>query len=366
MAGTTNDSGKADESVRSTEITPESSQNMRTGDDFPALWQQAYNASPDMISILDTRHRIVSVNRAMAKALQCTPAEAKGQYCYQVLHGAENPPLACPHRSLLEDGKEHQAEIYEERLNQWLQVSVTPLYGQKRELIGGIHIARDITRQKQAEQALRESEERLRHLSEATMEGVLLSEDITIIAANKVLTEMVGYSMEEVRGMNLLKFIAPQDRNRLIHAIRNNLTGIYEFQCIRKDGTIFPIEARTRAITYKGAMVYQTAIRDLSEQKRIEQERLAHEKMQGVLEMAGAVCHEFNQPLMALQGFIDILKTKAADTELLADPLNKMREQIARLSDLTGKLMRIARYETKAYARGEKIIDIDQASSKEF
>ena len=111
-------------------------------------------------------------------------------------------------------------------------------------------------------------------------------------------------------------------------------------------------------------MVYQTAIRDLSEQKRIEQQRLAHEKMQGVLEMAGAVCHEFNQPLMALQGFIDILQAKASDHETLSGPLYKMREQVHRLSDLTRKLMRIARYETKAYARGEKIIDIDQAASE--
>ena len=364
MTSTRSKSAEADGSGRSTEATSPSLQAIHTGDDFPALWQQAYNASPDMISILDTRHRIVSVNRAMAKALQRTPAEARGHYCYQIMHHSENPPLACPHRALLEDGREHHAEIYEERLNQWLLVSVTPVYGENDRLIGSIHIARDITRQKQAEQALRESEERLRHLSEATMEGVLLSEESRIIAANGVLTEMVGYSMEEVRGMNLFKFIVPQDRHRLIHAIRNNLTGVYEFQCIRKDGTVFPIEARTRAITYKGSMVYQTAIRDLSEQKRIEQQRLAHEKMQGVLEMAGAVCHEFNQPLMALQGFIDILQAKASDHETLSGPLYKMRQQIHRLSDLTRKLMRIARYETKAYARGEKIIDIDQAASE--
>ena len=335
------------------------------GREFSTLWQQAYDASPDMISILDVRHRIISVNKAMAKAMQCSPSKAKGRHCFELLHESDQPPAACPHRDLLADGKEHQSEIYEQRMNLWLLVSVTPLYDDDNALMGSIHIARDITRQKQIEQALRESEERFRHLSEATMEGVLLSEDSNIIAANKVLTEMVGYSMEELRGMNLLKFIVPKDRNRLIRYLRNGRSGIYEFQCVRKDRTVFPIEAHSRAITYKGGMVYQTAIRDLTEQKRIEQQRLAQEKMQGVLELAGAVCHEINQPLMALQGFIDIVRARTANSGAIDKHLEKMREQIDRMGVLTRKLMNITKYETKAYAGGEKIIDIDQAASKE-
>ncbi len=333
--------------------------------EFSALWQQAYDASPDMISILDIRHRIISVNKAMAKVMKCSPSEAVGRPCFDLLHDTDQPPLACPHRNLLADGREHHSEIYEERLNMWMLISVTPLFSDTHELIGSIHIARDITRQKQTEQALRESEERFRHLSEATMEGVLLSEDSSIIAANKVLTEMLGYSMEELRGMDLLELIAPQDRDRLIHYVRNGRSGVYDFQCIRKDGTAFPIEAHIRAITYKGGMVYQTAIRDLTEQKRIEHQRLAHEKMQGVLEMAGAVCHEINQPLMALHGLIDIVQAKRASSEDTSIHLDRMREQIDRLAALTRKLMNITKYETKAYARGEKIIDIDQSASKE-
>jgi PAS domain S-box-containing protein len=332
--------------------------------DFSKLWQQAFNASPDMISIVDVNHRIISVNEAMAKAIQCSPSKTEGRHCYQLMHESDQPPPACPHRAMMADGKAHHSEIYEERLNLWLLVTVTPLYGNNHELIGGIHIGRDITRQKQTEQALRESEERFRHLSEATMEGVLLSEDSNIIAVNQVLTEMVGYSMEELRGMNLLKLIVPQDRNRLIQYLRNRRSGVHEFQCVHKDGTVFPIEAHSRAITYKDGMVYQTAIRDLTEQKRVEQSRLAQEKMQGVLELAGAVCHEFNQPLMALQGFVDIFQAKTANTEAISKHLDRIREQIDRLGALTRKLMNIATYETKAYAGGETIIDIDQATSK--
>lgn len=351
-------------------LRPSDSQNIRTVRqgglpvDFSTLWRQAFNASPDMISILDVNHRIISVNTVMARVMQSSPDAAEGRHCFHLLHDSDQPPLACPHRALLADGKAHQSEIYHEQLNLWLQVNVTPLFNENHELIGSIHIARDITSQKKIEQALRESELRFRHLSEATMEGVLLSEDSRIIAANQVLTEMVGYTMDELRGMNLLKFIAPQDRSRLIEYLRNARSGAYEIQCIHKNGTMFPIEAHSRAITYKGSMVYQTAIRDLTEQKRVEQARLSQQKMQGVLELAGAVCHEFNQPLMALQGFVDIIQAKSEHSETMVKYLGKINDQIDRLGDLTRKLMNIATYETKAYAGGETIIDIDQSTSK--
>lgn len=334
----------------------------RPNDRFANLWQQAYDASPDLISLIDTNHRVISVNTAMARAMRSSPAQAHGQYCYKLLHGIDHPPLACPHRSLMEDGREHRSEIYDEHLNMWLLVSVTPLYSEDNQLIGSIHIARDITDQKKVEQALRESEERFRHLSEATIEGVLLSEDSRIVAANQVLCEMLGYAMDDLRGMNVLKLIIPQDRTRLIDYIRNKRAGVHEFLCLRKDGTVFPIEAHSRAVTYKNGMVYQTAIRDLTEQKRIEQERATHERMQGVLEMAGAVCHEINQPLMALHGYMDIAGVKAGGKSTFSAHLEKMRHQVERIELLTRKLMRITKYETKPYAGGERIIDIDQAA----
>ena len=332
---------------------------------FERLWQMAFEASPDMISVLDINHRIVAVNTAMAKAMALAPQKAIGHQCFKLLHCSDKPPLACPHHALIEDGQAHQTEIYEERLDRWLQISVTPLYSTEDKLIGSIHIARDITDQKRSEQARRESEERYRHLSEATTDGVLLSEDSTIIATNQVLADMMGYTIKELMGMNMLKFVAVQDRSRLIHTLRNRKTGSQRFECIRKDGSHFPIEAHSRAVTYKGHMVYQTAIRDLTEQQRIEQVRMQRERMQGVIEMAGAVCHEINQPLMALQGFIEILSARLTKTDDSSRKLSQMEEQIERIRKLTRKLMRITRYETKNYAGGEKIIDIEQAAPEE-
>lgn len=330
--------------------------------DFSRLWQMAFDATEDMISVLDMGHRIIAVNKAMADAMGCTPDEAVGRSCYNLVHRAENPPMACPHKALLEDGQAHRSEIYDEGLDMWMQISVTPLYDSNQELAGSIHISRDITPLKRSEQAHRESEERYHHLSEATREGVLLSADSTIIATNRVLADMMGYRVKEMIGMNMLKFVAPNHRDRLIRSLRDRRAGSHNYDCIRKDGTIFSIEAHSRAISYKGGMIYQTAIRDLTEQIRIEKERRQHERMRGVLEMAGAVCHEINQPLMALQGFMELLSSRRQMKDDTGTHLSRMNEQVERIKTLTRKIMNITKYETKDYVGGEKIIDIDQSS----
>ncbi|MCP4046722.1 MAG: PAS domain S-box protein, partial [Gammaproteobacteria bacterium] len=302
-------------------------------------WQQAFDASPDLISIHDIHHRILFANKAMAESAGCSTLDAQGRQCYQLLHQSDCPPFGCPHNALLEDGQEHRSEIYEDRLNIWLLVSVTPIYNAAGELTGSIHIARDITHLKQIEQALRESEERYRQLSEATLEGVLLSAESRILATNKVLADMLGYSMEELPGMRLVKFVAPKDRERLIRYLKDRQTGVYEFLCIKRDGTTFPVETHSRSVTYKGRIVFQTAIRDLTEQKLAEKEHISHERLQGVLEMAGAVCHELNQPLMALTGYMEILELKLENDDPMGDKLVKMSKQMVRIQEITRKLM---------------------------
>jgi PAS domain S-box-containing protein len=101
---------------------------------------------------------------------------------------------------------------------------------------------------------------------------------------------------------------------------------------------------------------------DLTEKNRAAQDRLQKEKLQGVLETAGAVCHEFNQPLQALSGYIEILKAKGIDDPKLQASMIKVEAQIERMADITAKLQNITRYETTDYAGNKKIIDLHKAS----
>ncbi len=103
---------------------------------------------------------------------------------------------------------------------------------------------------------------------------------------------------------------------------------------------------------------------DLTEKNRAAQDRMQKEKLESVLETAGAVCHELNQPLQALSGYTELMAVKLAGHEA-ESYIEKLLAQIERMRDITDNLQGITRYETTDYAGNTKIIDIHRASGKE-
>ncbi len=103
---------------------------------------------------------------------------------------------------------------------------------------------------------------------------------------------------------------------------------------------------------------------DLTDKNHAAQDRMQKEKLEGVLETAGAICHEFNQPLQALSGYTELLAVKLSGHEAGVF-IEKLFTQIERMRDITDKLQGITRYETTDYAGNTKIIDIHKASEKD-
>lgn len=102
---------------------------------------------------------------------------------------------------------------------------------------------------------------------------------------------------------------------------------------------------------------------DLTEKNSALRDRMQKEKLEGVLETAGAVCHELNQPLQALSGYAELIAMKASEDHTLPYA-RQIITQVDRMSDITQKLQRITRYETTDYAGLTKIIDIHKASAQ--
>ena len=95
----------------------------------------------------------------------------------------------------------------------------------------------------------------------------------------------------------------------------------------------------------------------------LQNELREKEKFQGVLEMAGAVCHELNQPLQSVSGFSELLLMDIETSDPNHKRLKNIMMGIERIGDLTRKIMKITRYRSKNYMNGKsRILDIDQAS----
>jgi phosphoglycerate-specific signal transduction histidine kinase len=95
----------------------------------------------------------------------------------------------------------------------------------------------------------------------------------------------------------------------------------------------------------------------LSEQTNIEKERL-----EGVIEMAGAVCLELNQPLQALYFQCERLQKAISEDNILFNQIDWIVKKIDKMSEIVEKLRNIGQYQTKDYIEGTRIVDIDRAS----
>jgi DNA-binding response OmpR family regulator len=96
------------------------------------------------------------------------------------------------------------------------------------------------------------------------------------------------------------------------------------------------------------------------ELKKIAHERIQKEKLQGIIEMAGAVCHELNQPIQVSSINSELAMADIKEDNPVFDNIKTIKEQTDRMAAITRKLMRITKYETKDYLTG-RIIDIEKA-----
>lgn len=135
-------------------------------------WQSVFDAFPDMIAIIDKNHRIVKANKAMALKLGCTTEQLTGCSCFKVVHELESIPGLCPHARTLASGQKEHSEIEEIRLGRIADITTVPLFNSVGELVGSLHVARDITVGKEKiqlmlEEALHKSEQQSRALLDA-------------------------------------------------------------------------------------------------------------------------------------------------------------------------------------------------------
>jgi PAS domain S-box-containing protein len=154
----------------------------------------------------------------------------------------------------------------------WAAVSWQPIYDGNGAWLGHRSSIRDITERKLMEEALRQSEQSFRNLSEASLEAIVFIEDGLIIDANEALNRLFGYEGEDLRGRLATDFIVPEKRPFTDERMRTRTVGAYETLGLRKDGSTFPIEVNPREFDNDGKRIRISAVRDMTVWKKAEQQ----------------------------------------------------------------------------------------------
>jgi PAS domain S-box-containing protein len=138
-------------------------------------WERTFDTVPDLIAILDREQRIIQVNRAMAERIGISKEDAVGKLCFEIFHDKKRPDAECPCLRMLSDGREHEREIHEAKLDSHFWITVTPLRKPDGELLGCVHVARDISECKRAEEEKKSIQAKLIQTNKMTSLGLLVS-----------------------------------------------------------------------------------------------------------------------------------------------------------------------------------------------
>jgi PAS domain S-box-containing protein len=194
---------------------------------------------------------------------------------------------------------------------------------------------------------------------------ISVDNDRRIVEFNRAAEENFGYLKEEVLGKHInMLYEDPSDGNISSKKVRDSGKMVSEITNMRKDGTTFPafLSATVLKNTAGEVIGIMGISRDMTDRKRADEERLQRERLEGVLELAGAACHELNQPMQTVSIYLELLLEEAPDNSQFLERLKTIANQVARMSEITGKLRKITKYETREYVGGIKIIDIDKSS----
>ena len=157
-----------------------------------------------------------------------------------------------------------------------LEVHLLPhLIEGEAEPVGAFVLVSDITRHRQSEAALRDSEERLAKFMHASAEGIVFHQGGFITDANPPLLALLGYPLSELLGRSTLDFVAPAQRQRVAEVMAAGLEISYDSAVLHRQGHELPVEFIVRTMQFQGERLRMTIVRDLRDREQAQQ-RIQH------------------------------------------------------------------------------------------
>jgi two-component system, cell cycle sensor histidine kinase and response regulator CckA len=335
-----------------------------------ARFRRMIETTQEGVLLVDSSARISYANRRMAEMLGCTEEELPGTLLFDHLDERFRAKAIHSFERRKQGAKDNfdVQFVRKDGTRCWGMVSATPVTDAQGRFEGSFSMVNDITERKQAEEALAQSEHRYRILADAAFEGIAVSDGGVFIDANEQLAALLGCPRSELVGMPVLECVHPDHRGRVADVIRAGESATYEFSLLRRDGTTVPVEARAGAAQLGDRRVRVSAIRDLSERKRAEEELeqtgvrlLQAQKMEAVGRLAGGIAHDFNNLLMVVLSYSELALRQVGEASPAAEMLNAIRAAVDQAKALTQQILAFSRRQVLTLRRLDPNADVAAA-----
>jgi len=223
----------------------------------------------------------------------------------------------------------------------WLDCIVTTITWDGEQAILATMV--DVTEQRHAQEALVDSEERFRKLTEASFDGIDIVVDGVVREANHGFAEMFGYTVEEVVGRPVTDFVAPESQEEVARRVGEGVEGSYALVGRRKDGKRIQLEATGRVHTFGGRPGRITALRDVTERRLLEDQFRQAQKMEAVGRLAGGIAHDFNNLLTVITSYSELLLLDLREDDPLRGNVVEVRKAAITAATLTRQLLAFSR-----------------------
>jgi diguanylate cyclase (GGDEF)-like protein/PAS domain S-box-containing protein len=186
------------------------------------------------------------------------------EYIHKILNGEVLGGME--YSALRKDGSTFPVEIH------------SKIISRANKPIGLRGIILDLSKRKQMEEALKESEEKFRNIAEISLAGIYIIQDGIFMYVNKKFAEIFGYSVAEcLNNMHIRQTVHPEDLDVVREQISKRISGKvnsanYIFRGIKKNGEIIHVEIFGSAIQLSGKPAVSGSVLDITERKRMEEE----------------------------------------------------------------------------------------------
>jgi len=292
--------------------------------DSEALFESLVESLPLNIFRKDREGRFVFANQRFCRTVKKPLKDILGHSDFDLFPFEMARKYVDDDRRVLESGEpldmveEHRTPDGNRLYVQVVKTTVANAIGQ---WVGVQGIFWDVTEKTLAEEVRTVSERRYRQLTEATLDGIILTDDNGLILLfNPAAEKMFGYATAEVVGKPST-MLAPEDlraghdseRIQYIQTRNSNLFGrAVEMRLLRKDGAEFPCEVATTALTTTddpaGPIQFLAAVRDLTERNKMRAVLVQNEKLASIGLLSAGVAHEINNPLAFVTNNLAVLQ----------------------------------------------------------